>query len=62
MADPRAKRRLFIAWYVCIAAGFCLLALRAWLLGAAAWTVALRGVIAAGFALLAWEQWRRLSG
>jgi CHASE2 domain-containing sensor protein len=59
MLDARAKRRLFIAWYACIAGGFVLLGLRAWLLGAAPWTVALRGVIAVGFALLAWKEWRR---
>ncbi len=59
MIAPPAKRRLFAAWYACIAAGFVLLGLRAWLLGAAPWTVALRGVIALGFGLLAWQEWRR---
>jgi len=59
MIDASAKKRLFAAWYACIAAGFVLLGLRAWLLGAPRWTVALRGVIAAGFALLAWQETRR---
>jgi hypothetical protein len=53
------RRRLYAAWYFCIAAGFLLLGIRAQLLGAAVWTVVLRWIIAAGFCLLAWLELRR---
>jgi hypothetical protein len=51
---PRSRQRLFAAWYFCIGAGFLLLGIRAFLLGAVVWTVVLRWVIAAGFVVLGW--------
>ena len=53
------RRRLYAAWYFCIAAGFLLLGIRAYLLGAAVWTVVLRWIIATGFCVLAWLELRR---
>jgi hypothetical protein len=55
----RIGRRLYAVWYFCIALGFLLLGIRAWLLGAVLWTVILRWIIAAGFCLLAWLELRR---
>ncbi len=52
------RTKLFALWYACIAAGFLLLAVRAWVLGAPRWTVILRGLIAGGFGLLAWLEHR----
>lgn len=46
-------------WYLSLGAGFVLLGLRAWLLGARFWTVLLRWLIAAGFFLLGWLELRR---
>jgi hypothetical protein len=46
-------------WYVSLGAGFLLLGLRAWLLGARFWTVLLRWLIAAGFLVLGWLELRR---
>jgi hypothetical protein len=56
---PRSRQRLFAAWYFCIGAGFLLLGIRAFLLGAVFWTVVLRWVIAAGFVALGWLELRR---
>ncbi|MCC7176076.1 MAG: hypothetical protein IT159_12845 [Bryobacterales bacterium] len=57
MPSPRPSR-LWWLWYLCISLGFVLLSVRALLLGAPAWTVALRLVIAAGFFALALFQRR----
>jgi hypothetical protein len=56
---PRGRQRLFAAWYFCIGVGFLLLGIRAYLLGAAFWTVVLRWVVAAGFVALAWLELER---
>lgn len=48
----RFPKRLLAWWYVCIALGFVLLGIRNLLVGAPAWTVALRWAIAAGFLVL----------
>jgi len=45
-------------WYTAIGVGFLLLAARLLLLGARAWMVALRLLVAAGFFLLAYVQFR----
>ncbi|MFB3778982.1 MAG: hypothetical protein ACE141_15290 [Bryobacteraceae bacterium] len=58
---PKFGLRLYAAWYMCIAIGFLLLGVRACLLGAPAWTVGLRWLIAAGFAILALAEWRKRS-
>ncbi len=46
------RARLLGWWYVCIGAGFALLALRNYMYGARAWSIALRVIIAFGFVLL----------
>lgn len=51
--------RRFAWWYICIGAGFAVLAVRAYLLGAPGWGTALRAVVAAGFVLLGISEWRR---
>jgi hypothetical protein len=58
----KIRRRLYAAWYFCIALGFLLLGIRAYLVGAVLWTVLLRWVIAAGFCLLGWLELRRKTG
>jgi tetrahydromethanopterin S-methyltransferase subunit C len=58
----RTRRPAWFAWwYVSIAAGFLLLAIRALVVGG--WTVyiVVRIVIALGFAALAWAEMRRNS-
>ena len=55
---PGVDRRLFAWWYVSIALGFVLLALRSFVLGGNRWLTALRLVISAGFAALAWLEFR----
>jgi hypothetical protein len=57
----RFGSRLCAAWYLCIGIGFLVLGVRAYLLGAAGWTVVLRWVIAAGFCLLALWGFRKRS-
>jgi hypothetical protein len=54
-------RVLFAWWYLSIAIGFLLLALRTAMVGGRWWGIAIRLVIAAGFALLAWAEFRRSS-
>ena len=56
---PRRFQTFFAVWYFCISAGFLLLGIRAYILGAASWTVVLRWVIAAGFAGLALLELRK---
>jgi len=61
MALPKVSR-WYSVWYVLIAVGFVLLALRAYVAGASTGGVLLRVFIAIGFAALAWDQnrqWRR---
>ncbi len=53
------RQRLYAAWYFCIGAGFLLLGIRAYLLGAVLWTVVLRWIIALGFCLLACLELRK---
>lgn len=56
---PRPRiRRMFGWWYVCIGAGFVMLAVHRWLIGERAWLVALRAVIGAGFLLLGYLELR----
>jgi hypothetical protein len=55
MPDPGRNlrsRRLLGYWYLCIGLGFVLLGVRNLLAGAAAWTIALRWIIALGFIIL----------
>ena len=52
-------KRWIPAWYLSIAIGFVLLAIRAYVAGASIAAVLLRILIAAGFATLAWDQNRR---
>ena len=53
MASTR-RSRFYTIWYLCISAGFVLLAIRALVVGEPRWAVILRCVIAAGFLTLAW--------
>ena len=46
------RTRLLGWWYVCIGVGFALLALRNYIYGARAWSIALRALIAFGFVVL----------
>lgn len=50
--------RLLGYWYVCLSLAFVMLGLRNLLVGAPAWTVALRWMIAAGFLVLGWSSLR----
>ena len=56
--DPSAiekknrRARMLAWWYVCIAGGFILLAIRSALRGDTIWSVGLRFVIALGFVVL----------
>jgi hypothetical protein len=57
MQDSRKDRNLRAGrtwgyWYLCIGLGFVLLGLRNLLVGAPAWTVVLRWIIALGFIVL----------
>jgi hypothetical protein len=53
------SHRLLGWWYLAIAVGFVLLAVRSGLLGDLHWRVALRAAIAAGFAVLSWVEFRQ---
>jgi tetrahydromethanopterin S-methyltransferase subunit C len=56
----RPRRPAWFAWwYVSIAAGFLLLAIRAVIVGGWTWLIVVRIVIALGFAGLAWAEMRR---
>jgi hypothetical protein len=59
---PSGRPAWFAWWYVCIAAGFVLLAVRQIVIGG--WTVGIivRIVIALGFAALAYTEMRRNVG
>ena len=46
------RNRLFGWWYVCIGLAFVALAVRAFVAGAAGWSVWLRVIVAVGFAML----------
>jgi hypothetical protein len=52
-------RTLFAWWYLSIAIGFVLLAVRTLLFGEGAWGVVLRLIIAVGFAALAFFEFRK---
>jgi hypothetical protein len=54
----RSSRRWFAWWYLTIALGFFLLAIRYALLGEKLWLVALRLTIAAGFGILSFLEFR----
>jgi hypothetical protein len=51
---------LFAWWYLSIAIGFVLLAIRGEMVGEARWSTALQLAIAAGFGLLAWGTFRQV--
>jgi hypothetical protein len=53
-AFEKVKTRFYVWWYLCIAAGFLLLAIRQVIAGGEPWGVAVRVIISAGFALLAY--------
>lgn len=46
------RNQLYGWWYVCIGAGFALLALRTYIAGARPFQIVLRGVVAAAFVVL----------
>jgi len=56
--DKGLRTRLFAWWYFAIAAGFFLLATRAWLLEARLFQIILRLVISGGFLVLGLLTWR----
>jgi hypothetical protein len=62
MTRPSGRPAWFAWWYVCIAAGFLLLAVRQILVGG--WTagIIVRIIIALGFAALAYSEMRRNVG
>lgn len=62
MARPSGRPAWFAWWYVCIAAGFLLLAVRQIVVGGLTIGIVIRIVIALGFAALAYSEMRRNVG
>jgi hypothetical protein len=60
--QPSGRPAWFAWWYVCIAAGFLLLALRQALVGGSTVSVVVRIIIALAFAALAYNEMRRNVG
>ncbi len=51
--SPSRRIKFYVWWYVCIGAAFVLLAIRSYIWGDGAWSIAARLVIATGFFALA---------